>query len=227
MIRYLPLPVYLAAPLPDVLRRYPVIAVWTLGIVLYSLDFAIKAVPLWASPLNVEIGWDHIVPFSAGWAWVYIYAWLLFLLGGGAMVAQENRQEWPRVRALLIALTVMQVGAWMVHAAIPTTMPRPDLAAELLDPGLLIHRIYATDPPTHVLPSLHMASVFVMAWFFAGGRGALRIAVGTGAVVIIMLSVMYTKQHGFVDVITGIGWGYLACRTGCVLSRAVDGDRAC
>lgn len=212
------------ATLPFV-RRHPVLAVWAIGLLLYAGDFLVKRVPLWREPFNVWISVDDIVPFAPDWAYVYIWAWLAIIFGLAGVYVWQNRHDWGRVRALVLAAVIMQVSAWIVHYAIPTTFPRPSVPAELIEAGHLIWTIYSTDPPTHALPSLHMASIFVAAWFFCRDRAVWRTLLGVACVVLISLSVMYTKQHGFIDVFAGIGWGWMAAIVGVRVSAAIERRR--
>jgi membrane-associated phospholipid phosphatase len=202
------------------LRGNSLAVVWMTGASLYAGDFLIKRIPLWRDPLDVWVPFDDIFPFLPAWAFIYIYAWLGLIFGLAGWYVWENRSDWEKVRALLIAAVVMQVSGWLVHYLIPTTFPRPELAAELVG-NSLIWQIYSTDPPTHVLPSLHMASVTVGAWFFCRYGSRWRHLVGVGAIVLISLSVMYTKQHGVVDVVAGVLWGWAAVAVGIRVSRAL------
>jgi hypothetical protein len=201
--------------------RYRPLAVGVAGMGLYAGDFLVKLVPLRREPIDVSVPLDTLVPFLPAWAGVYLYAWLLFIFTAAGWYLWEHRTDWTRVRALLFAAVGMQVAAWVVHYAIPTTMPRPELAPEFIESGSLIWKIYATDPPTHVLPSLHMASLTVALWFFCRGGGAGRHAFAAFALVLISLSVMFTKQHGVIDVGAGIVWGWAFCLAGVAASRAL------
>ncbi|MCS7081986.1 MAG: phosphatase PAP2 family protein [Bacteroidetes bacterium] len=189
--------------------------VWITGILLYAGDFLIKRLPNPRTPLNVETWLDRLIPFVPLWAWVYLVLWLLYLFGAAGWYLYEHRQDWIQVRRLLFAALFMQFGAWVIHYFFPTYMPRPVLAELQTDPHLwLIERIYSTDPPTHALPSLHVASVTVVSWFFTLRGGWGRRLVSGVAVGLIALSTLYTKQHGVLDVIAGLAWGYLACWVG-------------
>jgi membrane-associated phospholipid phosphatase len=195
--------------------RHRCFSVWVAGVLLYGADFLIKVFPPWREPWNVEIGLDHHIPFLPLWAYVYLPAWLVFILGAGGWYIWENRRHWDRVRALLFAAVIMQVGGWFFHTVFPTYMPRPELGPDAGGPAYwLILKIYATDPPTHVLPSLHVASVLVAAMFFAARRERGRVIIGAVFVLLISLSVVLTKQHGVIDIAAGLAWGYVAVRAG-------------
>jgi membrane-associated phospholipid phosphatase len=202
-------------------RRNSLILVWLVGMALYAVDFVVKRIPLWREPFNVWVPIDDAFPLIPGWAWVYVVAWLALMFGLVGWYVWENRNEWAHVRAFLIAVLVMQFSGWAILYAVPTYFPRPELAPELIESSL-IWRIYSTDPPTYKLPSLHMASILLAAWFFCRRPAVWRYVVGAGAVVLIGFSVMYTKQHGVIDLVTGLLLGWATCYVGWYGSRWVD-----
>lgn len=218
LLSLLPAPCYPAARMnsESPLLKYRPLAVWLSGAALYAGDFLVKRVPPWREPVDISIGLDLHIPFYPGWAWVYLLAWLVFVFGTAGWYLFEHWDDWPQVRALLFAALFMQVGAWIVHTAIPTYMPRPSLGD---GSPWLITQIYSTDPPTHALPSLHVASVVVAAWFFCRSAPRLRVLASLVFLVLISLSVLFTKQHGVLDVVAGIGWGYGACLAGFHISQ--------
>lgn len=196
-------------------------AVWMTGVALYAGDFLFKRIPLPREPISVEIVVDRWIPFVPETAWLYLIGWLVFLFGIAGWVIWENRDDWITVRKLLFAAIIMQVGAWLLQFAVPTYFPRPEL------PGTggaywLINRIYETDPPTHVLPSLHIASIAVVTWFFALNGDFRRRVVRWILIAIVSVSVVTTKQHGIIDVPAGIAWAYAACHAGYYLSVKWD-----
>jgi hypothetical protein len=203
------------------LRRHSYLVIWFTGFALYGVDFLVKKMPVWREPIDVWVPIDDAFPLIAGWAWVYIFAWIGLMFCMAGWYAWEQRDHWPRVRALIIGVVLMQVSGWIFLFAVPTYFGRPELAPELLG-GSLIAQIYATDAPVHKLPSLHMGSIFLVSWFFCWNRRLWRYALGVGAVALITLSVLFTKQHGVVDVVVGIAWGWMACHVGVHLSHRIE-----
>jgi membrane-associated phospholipid phosphatase len=208
----------------DITKYLRLLSVWATGVFLYAGDFLVKRIELPGEPLNIEIWLDHYIPFDPRWAWMYMGGWLVFLFGMAGLYIYENRHEWKNVRMLLFAGIFMQVSAWIVHYLWPTTMPRPEVVPGQWDAATtwLINHIYTTDPPTHVLPSLHLASIAVVTWFWARGGSARRMAARWVMVGLIAASVVLTKQHGIVDVFAGIAWAYMACWVGVYLGREWD-----
>lgn len=189
--------------------------VWITGLLLYAGDFLIKRLPNPRPPASVEIWLDRFIPFIPAWGWVYLLLWLVYLFGAAGWYIYEHRSDWIQIRRLWFAALFMQFGAWTIHYFFPTYMPRPPIPEQTSDPHLwLIHRIYSTDPPTHALPSLHVASVTVASWFFTLRGGLARRLLAWSMVSVIALSTLFTKQHGVLDVFAGLAWGYLACWVG-------------
>ncbi len=194
---------------------------WLTGLLLYGLDFAIKRLPHWRAPLSVATPIDALIPFEPAWVWIYLFGWWLFIFGGGAYYLWKVRHNSTRLRQGLLAVLVMQLGAWAIHLLLPTYMPRPLLSPDGSLSLELVRLIYTVDPPTHAFPSLHVASTFVIAYFLQYHiphvrpleKRLLRLT-SWSALVLISLSTLFIKQHSVVDVLGGLLWGYIACRAG-------------
>lgn len=200
---------------------------WLFGVGLYSLDFYVKLFPLWRLPVDISFPIDHWIPFEPMWAWVYMPFWLLFLFLGSGYALWRMRKHGLYPYQFLAGGTLMQLGGWSIHFLFPTYMPRPDLPETGGASIWLMRQIYEADPPTHVFPSLHVASTVLVAYFlqiaFSNASPATQRTswlIGTATVVLVSLSTLFTKQHGIIDVGAGLLWGYLSGRAGMHLGMA-------
>jgi membrane-associated phospholipid phosphatase len=194
---------------------------WLFGITLYSLDFCVKLLPLWRSPINIALPIDHRIPFEPIWAWIYLPFWLFFLFVGSAYALWRMREHTHYAYQFLAGGTIMQLGGWSIQFLFPAYMPSPELPIAGGASTWLMRQIYEADPPTHVFPSLHVASTVLVAYFlqmaFSNASPATQRAswlACTAAILLVALSTLFTKQHGVLDVGAGLLWGYLSGAAG-------------
>jgi membrane-associated phospholipid phosphatase len=107
--------------------------------------------------------------------------------------------------SVLLSFLLCTIG----HLTFPITMTRPVLAAGGGLSTLLLHQLYAIDPPVNLFPSFH-AAIAVVALHLEQRSPLLTIAIRTW-MTLVCVSCVLTKQHYILDVIAGLLVGTLAC----------------
>lgn len=153
-----------------------------------------------------EVWLDGAIPLRAEWAPVYGSLFCAALLP--AFVVQHQELLHRTVLAFLMAWLV----SFAFFFAYPTLAPS--------HPGIVVHgfadwalrTIYASDVKYNCFPSLHVAQSFVAAFACREvHRGVGRVAIGWASLV--GVSTLFTKQHYFLDVVSGALLGYIAYAT--------------
>jgi hypothetical protein len=163
-------------------------------------------VSLHALVFDLSTAADRAIPFLPWTVWIYLpFFAFVFHVGVWSI---SSRAVFIRTGASL--LLAFAIGI-MWFLAVPAAYPRPtaihaDGATLVLMQGL--HRI---DPPNNTFPSLHVASLFVVA------LGALRDHQRRGSMVLLlsvppMLSILTTKQHFIADLVGGLVLGWVCHR---------------
>jgi membrane-associated phospholipid phosphatase len=109
--------------------------------------------------------------------------------------------------SVLLSFLLCAIG----HLTFPITMTRPVLAAGRGLSTLLLHRLYAVDPPVNLFPSFHAAIAVVVLYLQLPSR-PLMITIRTW-MGLVCISCVLTKQHYILDVIAGALVGHFASLT--------------
>ena len=149
---------------------------------------------------------DDMIPFCEYFIIPY-YLWFAYVAAGilWFVFRCKNHTEYYKMcSALAIGMTVFLV----VSCVFPNAQDlRP---SEFLHHNVctqLVRRLYQTDTPTNVLPSIHVFNSLIIFFALNNSRQlqryrAVRFAAGT-LTVLIILSTMFLKQHSIVDVSMG------------------------
>jgi membrane-associated phospholipid phosphatase len=196
-LRHLRSPAYAyGARLPAIGRRHkwPAFVAGYLGFcLLYMLTGRVHLGGAVLLPVTVL---DRRIPFLSPTVWIY-HTQFFFLLAGVRALRQP-----AVISRTLYAMAAASLISFAVFFVYPTTLPRVEVSA-----GPLTRRafalLYAIDPPTNCLPSLHVA----LAWVAALGVGKENRRAGVAALAwaaLISLSTLTTKQHYLIDVLAGL-----------------------
>ncbi|MGM9926007.1 MAG: phosphatase PAP2 family protein [Bacillus sp. (in: firmicutes)] len=154
-----------------------------------------------AGAVDVTIGLDEYIPFMKEWIIPYLL-WYPFIYGALIYYCFAERKQY------YLALSTIIIGkllCFIVYFFWQTTVPRPDV----VESGLLadlVRFLYSTDQPVNCLPSIHVLTTFViMIVAYKRREGHFKeyaslTAIGT----LIILSTLFTKQHGILDAVSGI-----------------------
>lgn len=146
---------------------------------------------------------DDMVPFNEYFLIFYCSWYLLIIVSLGYFLLYDTE----RFRELQLFIMTTQAIAMLIYIVYPSVqMLRPEV---MPNDGFLCNAmslIYAFDTPTGVCPSLHVAYSVGIASVWCKYEGApkwWKTAV-VFLVIMISLSVMFVKQHSFVDVMAAI-----------------------
>jgi len=157
------------------------------------------------SPTVLELGKiDRLLPVLPWTAWIYASYPLLFV----AVFFKERCPD--TLSRYMLATLAVNFASNLIFVTFPTAIDRSAFVFPGANAGAsaaLLAWIQSWDQPVNCLPSLHVCTSFLSAlvlwrrdrtWFPPALLWALAIAIST----------MTTKQHLFIDVVTGVG---LAC----------------
>ena len=149
---------------------------------------------------------DEYIPFCEFFIIPY-YLWFVYIAAGIIFIALTDGRECKKMGLFLITgMTVFLFISTVFpngHTLRPDTFARDNICVDL------VKRLYATDTPTNLFPSIHVYNSLGI--FFALRRSKLlkdRIWIRVCSFVLtvsIILATMFLKQHSVFDVITAFG----------------------
>lgn len=145
---------------------------------------------------DVTLPIDRLIPLIPEWAWIYE---MLFIFPIFLVIFLDSLEEIKRVGFSIIMCDLV---AYPIFLFFPVMSVRPVVPMETPS-EILLNFIYYVDLPTNCFPSLHVAVSMVSAlaiYHKKGLNGIWALLLGT----LISLSTLFTKQHYFVDVISGL-----------------------
>ena len=181
-------------PAIDLNRKWRVAAI---GYLVFCIVYTIAgATPLREAKVLNPSGVDNLIPLIPSTVWIYM-AQFFFLLFSVAILKKT-----PAISRALYAMAVASALSFVVFFVYPTTITREPLMVEGLT-GALFGFLYRIDSNANCFPSLHVS----LAWIAA--MGVYEESRKTGLVafliaVMISLSTLTTKQHYFIDIISGL-----------------------
>ncbi|MDO4648615.1 MAG: 2-oxo acid dehydrogenase subunit E2 [Eubacteriales bacterium] len=165
---------------------------------------------------------DDWIPFNEHFVIIYTF-WYLLVAGSLAYFFFKDAKSFIALQKFIITCQVIAMIVYILWPSVqylrPEVMPRENIFASLLQ------YIYSVDTPTGVCPSLHVAFSIGIAstWLKKkDARKGLKIFVVIAAI-LISLSVLFVKQHSFVDVVAAIPLCFVAEMT--AFKRTHYGDR--
>ncbi len=152
-------------------------------------------------PVYLEFSFiDHWIPFIPNTFWVYTSEFIMYFTAYIMAKDMENTNKFLYAFMGLFIITAIIFMIW------PTVFPR-DLYPLTKDINPITYfaftwlRIF--DAPTSCVPSLHVASTYLTSFIFLGEQKK-KFKYFFIWATLIGLSTMTTKQHYFVDVISGL-----------------------
>lgn len=153
------------------------------------------------TPLDDAI---HVAPI-----WVTVY-FLVFADWIGCVLAILFDRR-SHARRFTAAYVIGMVISGVIFVVYPCTMPRPDIPGSDLF-SVLMRLLYRIDTPTNLFPSLH---VMITYFCWRGSMGCDRLPkwfskLQFGILICVCLSILFVKQHVFVDIPSAIVVGELS-----------------
>lgn len=198
-----------AAPVPGTTRRRVSLSPGVERVALCAAVLAFFAVGYYAVAWGVEPGrarslpetaLDQRIPFAPGAVYVYALAYTAVFFPAFVVGCPRLFRRTALAYAVAIAL------ALVVYALAPVSAV--DLRADPADVGAGgfagwgVRVLYALDPPTNVLPSLHVALVWLAVWSAWKAWPAVGIGAAAAALAI-TASTTLVKQHFVLDLGAG------------------------
>lgn len=149
---------------------------------------------------------DDRIPFIPAFIYPY-YSWFALVPTVVVYLLFRDRRTYHETVALLMAgMTVFLLISWLY----PNMLSLRPATVEDTFTGHLVSRLYLTDTPTNVLPSMHVYNTIIVLIGVYRSTGKLarnkyvRFLLTVQSVLIIC-STVFLKQHSVVDVLTAMG----------------------
>ena len=142
---------------------------------------------------------DDIIPFNEYFILAYT-SWYFMLVGSLLYFLLYDVKSFVNAQKFIIATQVIGIATYIIWPSVqylrPTTFEHENFCTFLL--GL----IYGVDTPTGVCPSLHVgySLALLSVWLKKKDIKPVWKVIMTLWVILICLSVMFVKQHSFIDV---------------------------
>lgn len=148
------------------------------GITTYlPFDSKIKLAPIWAIPYLLSILW-----------WV------------GALIWGTFKMDYKRFLHFSLCLSLTISISYAVYILFPTYVVRPKIVEKDFLSQLVVF-IYGNDKPYNALPSGHTYTTLIISIFWFNWKPKQRF-LWIGIAIIVILSTLFTKQHGILDLLT-------------------------
>lgn len=160
---------------------------------------------------------DELIPFVPAFIWIYVFAYLQWLLGYLAMAHLDE----GILRTHMASEVIGKLACVVIFILLPTTIIRPEITGTAPTDAMLSY-IYSADQPDNLLPSIHCMESWIVA------RGLMKTKAPKLAkllmwcfTVLVCLSVVFVKQHVVLDIPCGI----LVAELAILLSKRLNAPR--
>ena len=150
---------------------------------------------------------DDMIPFNEYFVVPYMF-WFFFVAAGilwFIFFGKDRAEYYKMVSVLAIGMTIFLVVS-CVYPNCQDLRPTEFLHHNMFTD--MVRRLYMTDTPTNVLPSIHVYNSLAIFYAVNSSRQLQRhrlVRLTTGVIAgLIVLSTMFIKQHSVVDVSMGI-----------------------
>lgn len=170
---------------------------------LWSVDLLVNFINSGRKAFVPSIRLDDRIPFVAYFVYFYCLYFPLIVIPIIALFEVPGLLE-----RYLIASALVMVASYLIFLAFPTKLIRISIEPTSFSRRLtlLLHRLVA---PYNLLPSMHVSMLLVAFLILFVHRSAYAWALSV-PIGLSMLSVLYTKQHYFLDLVAAIPLGVLA-----------------
>ena len=193
----------------------PLISVLCVNMLVYYLP---KPFVNEATAYDLSLPIDSALPFLSFFVVFYILAFVQWPLGH-IVIARESRELCYRVAMADIIAKLICV---VFFIAMPVTIERPEIVGNgVFD--YFARFLYFVDRPTNLFPSIHCLESWAVArCAFTLKKAPVAYKIGMSVMsILVFLSVVFVKQHFFIDIIAGI----LVFELGLIITRLTKLDR--
>lgn len=149
---------------------------------------------------DFRTGLDDAIPFIIGFIWIYVLAYLQWLIGY-VVIAKSEREI---CETYFAAEVTGKIICGIIFITLPTIMIRPEIVGDGLSEWVT-RGIYEVDAPTNLFPSIHcMESYIVTRAAFKSTMPRIYKVFMLIFTVLVCMSVILVKQHVAVDIIGGL-----------------------
>ena len=163
---------------------------------------------------DASLPFDAKIPFVPIFILIYILAYLQWLVGYYTISLKSE----PLCKKYFGAEILGKLICVLIFILVPTTINRPELNGSGITYALM-NWMYSIDSPDNLFPSIHCMESWLVA------RGIMEIKAPKPAIVLmwifsilVFMSVVFVKQHVFIDIFGGI----LVAELGIYLSRKLN-----
>ena len=153
----------------------------------------------------IHMALDDYIPFCEFFVIPY-YLWFIYMAAGIIFIAFTDGKLCWRLGIFLI--TGMTVFLFISTVYPNGQLLRPDTFARDNVFVHIVQRLYASDTPTNLFPSVHVfnsIAVNIAVWHSDNFKKNKAVRYGSAVLmVLIILSTMFLKQHSVFDVVTGM-----------------------
>lgn len=122
-----------------------------------------------------------------------------FVFTGLIYLFKHNR---PAYVQIAWSYSIGLLLCYVTYLLYQTTFPRPELMGQDIF-SYILRQIYQADKPVNCLPSIHVLGTMLIMLGLAAGPKQKKLLVNSVGTLII-LSTMFTKQHGVLDVLAAL-----------------------
>ena len=146
---------------------------------------------------------DDIVPFNEYFAIFYV-SWYVFMVLSILYFGFYDIKSFVRAEKMIVGMQIVSVITYIVWPSVQNL--RPDHFERTNFCTWMLGFIYSIDTPTGVCPSLHVGYTLAVlaAWLTADNVKNWKKTLLTIWSLMICVSVLFVKQHSFVDVIAAL-----------------------
>ncbi|OQR53345.1 phosphatase PAP2 family protein [Bacillus sp. CDB3] len=151
--------------------------------------------------VNVTTVIDDWIPFVKVFIIPYLL-WFPYLYGALIYYCLADRKQYY---VTLSSVILGKLACFSIYYFWQTTVPRPTVVGTDVF-SELVRYIYSIDQPVNCFPSIHVLTTFVimLAALKRREQHAFEYYILTLFGILIILSTLFTKQHAFVDVVSGM-----------------------
>ena len=152
---------------------------------------------------------DDMIPFNEFFLIFYCWWYALIFISLGYFLLYDI-QKFKELQVFIMITQAIAMAVYIIYPSVqllrPDVMPHENFLCSLMS------FIYAFDTPTGVCPSLHVAYSIGIATVWCKRRETSKLwkAFVVLSVIMICISVMFVKQHSFIDVIAAVPVGIIA-----------------
>lgn len=204
--------------LKELVPPYAILPIGLVATLNFSAYYISKIIIEDREKYDLSIPLDDIIPLVTPFIFIYVLAFAQWAIGYLVLVKQ-SRKCCSRVAAANI---IAKMLCFIIFITVPTAIVRPEVTGGGFS-AFLTRFIYAADTPVNLFPSIHCLESYCIMRFSLGEK---KIPVWYKIVmsvftVLVFASVLFTRQHIFVDIPGGI----LMLEIGILVSRLTGFDK--